>query len=118
MPRRLTNARRGFTLVELLVVIGIIALLVSMLMPTLSKARRAAVNVQCAAQLRQINVAFTNYLNDYKGAVFWRAADVNNDGMEFYVYGGRTKGNACTTQNNLFNRLEDRPLNKYAGKSV
>ncbi len=107
--------RRGFTLVELLVVIGIIALLISMLMPTLNKARRAAVNVQCESQLRQIATAFNNYLVDYKGAVFWRAQDVNLNGMEWYTYGGRPKGNLYSGQGNLFNRLDDRPLNKYLG---
>jgi prepilin-type N-terminal cleavage/methylation domain-containing protein len=58
---------RGFTLVELLVVIGIIALLVAMLMPALNKAREAARTVQCAAQLRQVGQALVNYASNSKG---------------------------------------------------
>jgi prepilin-type N-terminal cleavage/methylation domain-containing protein/prepilin-type processing-associated H-X9-DG protein len=60
--------RGAFTLVELLVVIGIIALLVSILLPALNKARQAAATVSCASNMRQMGVLVTLYTNDNKGA--------------------------------------------------
>jgi len=58
--------RRGFTLVELLVVIGIIALLISILLPTLSKAREVAKRTACLSNLRQVQQAFAIYAGQYK----------------------------------------------------
>jgi prepilin-type N-terminal cleavage/methylation domain-containing protein/prepilin-type processing-associated H-X9-DG protein len=58
---------QGFTLVELLVVIGIIAILIGLLFPVFSKVRRNALTVQCASNLRQIATAWTQYTVQNKG---------------------------------------------------
>jgi prepilin-type processing-associated H-X9-DG protein/prepilin-type N-terminal cleavage/methylation domain-containing protein len=61
--------RRGFTLVELLVVIGIIAVLLAILMPSLSVARQHAITVQCASNMRQIAMGWMLYADANKGAI-------------------------------------------------
>jgi prepilin-type N-terminal cleavage/methylation domain-containing protein len=63
--------RHAFTLVELLVVIGIIALLISILLPSLNKARQAANFVDCQARLRQMGVVLHVYVSDNKGLLPW-----------------------------------------------
>lgn len=64
---RNSNRPTGFTLVELLVVIGIIALLISILLPSLSKARQAATRTACLANVKQVTFAFNLYVNANKG---------------------------------------------------
>lgn len=59
----------GFTLVELLVVIGIIALLVSVLLPTLRRVRISAQQIRSAAEMRELMSAYTRYHTDHRGAL-------------------------------------------------
>jgi prepilin-type N-terminal cleavage/methylation domain-containing protein len=83
-----SRARRGFTLVELLVVIGIIAVLISILLPTLNRARESAKRTQCLSNLRQVAVLLNMYANSNRqqipvggwagGAPGREAAEANN----------------------------------------
>src|ERR1700709_155012 len=66
---RPARGAQGFTLVELLVVIGIIALLISILLPSLAKAREQGNAIKCASNLRQIGQAFVMYANNNKGGL-------------------------------------------------
>jgi type II secretory pathway pseudopilin PulG len=71
----------AFSMVELLVVIGIIAIVISLLMPTLTKVRQQAQTTQCAAQLRQLGQAILLYANNNNGYTpTW-------SGVHYYVNG-------------------------------
>ncbi|HEX8914374.1 MAG TPA: prepilin-type N-terminal cleavage/methylation domain-containing protein [Humisphaera sp.] len=106
-PRCRSRRRSGFTVVELVVVIGIIALLMAILLPVVGRARESARSVACLSNLRQLGTATVQYLTDNDGWfpaaaprspnalklhdwVWWRAspvhpADVTRSALAKYV---------------------------------
>ena len=89
---------RGFTLVELLVVIGIIAVLISMLLPALQKARHAAGVTQCLSNIRQVGMMLQLYANDNKDYALLGYRSLPYTGSESQSSGaGKTIGGLCQT---------------------
>jgi prepilin-type N-terminal cleavage/methylation domain-containing protein/prepilin-type processing-associated H-X9-DG protein len=74
-----TQRRCAFTLVELLVVTGIIALLIGILLPALGKARAASYRTACAAQLRDLGNVMQMYINDNKGHIPYDHPQASNN---------------------------------------
>ena len=63
------RAKSAFTLVELLIVLGIIVLLMTILLPAISRAREEARRVQCLSNMRQLTLAWLTYANANKGRI-------------------------------------------------
>lgn len=87
-----TSTPRGFTLVELLVVVGIISILVGILLPALNKARRAAQEVACASNMRQLGIGFVMYCNQNKGTMPQKGPDGSNGGTNLFGPSGGVDG--------------------------
>lgn len=103
----------GFTLIELLVVISIIALLLSVLMPALSKAKMAAQKVVCQSNLKQQSLACSLYMNDSKDifpSQYTKPNSAPGDASaSYWRWGGKNGVSAWTNQ-------QDRFLNPYIGR--
>jgi len=106
------NRTRGFTLVELLVVIGIIALLISILLPSLNRARETANRVKCSANLKSLGQALLLYANDNKGLYPRTVAFTANQVIPTW--------GTCYTSTNPFAKTEgsDRPYNNDVSAAI
>lgn len=70
MVRNRRELKRAFTLVELLVVIGIISMLIALLLPSARKVMESAKSINCRSNLKQINLMLVTYANDNRGVLF------------------------------------------------
>jgi len=98
----------GFTLIELLVVVAIIALLISILLPSLSRAREQAKMTTCLANLKTLGTASAAYILNEKERFCWM--------RKTFLHGGK-KGNGEVNWGGWNTPPKDRPLNKYVYRS-
>ena len=87
MQKPLSGKPRAFTLVELLVVIGIIALLISILLPALLKARTSALSAKCLSNLHQFGVMANSYAAMNRGAIYQGGQDGLSTSYKYWDVG-------------------------------
>ncbi len=96
--------RRAFTLVELLVVIGIIAVLIAILLPVLGKVKEQGNRIKCASNLRQLGTSTMMYLDDNKQFYPWPAVGVAPEDWIYWHAGrDRNQGRLVKYQGRVFN---------------
>ncbi|HEY7120224.1 MAG TPA: prepilin-type N-terminal cleavage/methylation domain-containing protein [Tepidisphaeraceae bacterium] len=118
------RARTAFTFVELLIVIGIIALLLGILLPVISRARASGYSVSCLSNLHQISTAFNLYANDNQGRFPDPVAAQQSWESLLFSYVPSRESFHCQADGGLFDKLRSsydwrdtpNPLTTLAGK--
>jgi prepilin-type N-terminal cleavage/methylation domain-containing protein len=110
VPRKRQRGHQAFTLIELLVVVAIIALLISILLPSLRDAREQAKVAKCLANYRQITTSSIQYFIDYNDNFPFWLTDANI--VCSWYWGGKTSREERANESD-FLPIETRPMNKY-----
>src|SRR6266436_4932644 len=85
--RKETSQSEGFTVIELLVVVAIIAILAALLLPALSGAKAQAYSVKCKSNLRQLGLALRMYVDDYRAYPYFLRNEIRVDASGLHVTG-------------------------------
>jgi len=115
----MTKPQRAFTLIELLVVIAIIAILASMLLPVLGKAKEDGIRLRCVNNIKQLGLAMQMYADDNNsllpaphGSEVWNATDFLPWSQMMVAYYNNTNLLTCPSYTQLFTKS---PFNYFMG---